>query len=257
MPADHKAKLYVVPGSHPSMAGRLMLEHKGIPYRRVDLLAAIHKPILRLLGFRETTVPALRIDGRRLQDTVKISRALDELQPDPPLFPPVDDPARPAVEAAEHWGEAVLQDVPRRLSWWALTRDREPIRSFSEGFRLHVPLGLAIRTAGPILWAEVKINGATDDAVREDLAALPALLQQADDWLRDGTLGREPATAADYQVATSVRLLMCFEDLNGAIPAALKTWADTLVPDFPGRVPHVFPAEWLSGLPAPATDGTR
>ena len=26
------ATLYVIPGSHPSMAARLMLEHKGIEY---------------------------------------------------------------------------------------------------------------------------------------------------------------------------------------------------------------------------------
>jgi hypothetical protein len=35
-----KAALYVIPGSHPSLAGRLMLEHKGIPYKRVDIAPA-------------------------------------------------------------------------------------------------------------------------------------------------------------------------------------------------------------------------
>ena len=30
-------KLYSIPGSHPAAAARAMLEHKGIPYRRVDL----------------------------------------------------------------------------------------------------------------------------------------------------------------------------------------------------------------------------
>ena len=73
------ARLYVVPGSHPSMSGRLMLEHKRLEYRRVDLLPAIHKPLLRLLGFPGTTVPALRIEGRRIQGTLEISRALDAL----------------------------------------------------------------------------------------------------------------------------------------------------------------------------------
>ena len=57
-------KLYVVPGSHPSMTGRLMLEHKGIAYRRVDLIPALHKPILRALGFPSNTVPAVVIDGK-------------------------------------------------------------------------------------------------------------------------------------------------------------------------------------------------
>ena len=31
------ATLYVIPGSHPAMVARRMLELKGIPYKRVDL----------------------------------------------------------------------------------------------------------------------------------------------------------------------------------------------------------------------------
>ncbi len=32
-----KVKLYGIPGSHPVMSARLMLDHKGIPYDRRDL----------------------------------------------------------------------------------------------------------------------------------------------------------------------------------------------------------------------------
>jgi hypothetical protein len=31
-----RATLFAVPASHPSLAAQLMLEHKGIDYRRVD-----------------------------------------------------------------------------------------------------------------------------------------------------------------------------------------------------------------------------
>jgi glutathione S-transferase len=240
--------LYVVPGSHPSMAGRLMLEHKGVAYRRVDLLPALHKPILRALRFNDTTVPALRLDGRRLQSTLRISRELEALVPDPPLFP--SDPAdRAVVEEAERWGEEVLQSVPRRLSWWALRRDRSAMRSFSEGFRLHVPLGPAIALGAPIVWVEVKINGADDAAIQADLAALPALLDRVDGWLAEGVLGRSPATAADYQIATSVRLLLCFDDLTEMLePRPCASYARALVPEFPGLVPAgIVPASWLAG----------
>ena len=108
------------------MAGRLMLEHKGIAYHRVDLIPGLHKPILRVLGFKDTTVPALRIDGRRIQSTLRISRALDELCPDPPLFLE-DEAARAAVEEAERWGERQLQPVSRRLGWWAARRNRSAL----------------------------------------------------------------------------------------------------------------------------------
>ena len=243
-----QATLFVVPGSHPSMAGRLMLEHKGIAYRRVDLIPALHKPILRALRFGDTTVPALRIDGRRLQHTVEISRALDELQPDPPLFP-AGAPARAAVEAAERWGEETLQPVPRRLSWWALRRDRRPMRSMAEGARLRVPLGLAIRTAQPIVWVEARINRADDAAIKADLAALPAMLDRVDALLGDGVLGGRSLTAADYQIATSVRLLLCFDDLRAAIdrrPAG--DYARAVVREFPGVISPVLPAAWIADL---------
>ena len=42
-----EAKLYVIPGSHPSWSAKLMLEHKGIPYKRVDLMPVISKGLLR------------------------------------------------------------------------------------------------------------------------------------------------------------------------------------------------------------------
>ncbi len=239
------ATLFVVPGSHPSMAARLMLERKQIHHRRVDLLPAIHKPLLLALGFKSTTVPALRIDGRRLQSTLTISRALEELRPEPALFPS-DPRRRAAVEEAEAWGEAVLQPLPRRLSWWALARDRSALRSFAEGARLHVPLGLAIRTAAPIIAVERRINAATDDRVRADMAALPGLLDHIDELLASGLLGGAEPNAADYQIATSVRLLLCFDDLRASIEARpAGAYAISVCPQFPGRVAPVIPAEWL------------
>jgi glutathione S-transferase len=54
-------------------------------------------------------------------------------------------------------------------------------------------------------------------------------------------LGGNPPTAADYQIATSIRLLLCFDDLRDEIerrPAG--EYARTLVKDFPGRVPPVL-----------------
>src|SRR5689334_2485356 len=230
------------------MAGRLMLEHKGIAYRRVDLIPGLHKPLLRALRFGGTTVPALSIDGRRIQSSLELSRVLEEMRPEPPLFP-ADPAASARVEEAEAWGEAVLQPIPRRLSWWALRRDRAAMRSFAEGARLHVPLGPAIRTAGPIVWAEQRINGADDEAVRKDLAILPSLLDRVDSLLAEGVLGGNPPTAADYQIATSVRLLLCFDDLREGIdrrPAGGH--ARALVTDFPGRVPRVFPSDWIANL---------
>src|SRR6266511_2447118 len=102
--------LYWFPQSNPSQAVRLMLELKEIEFEPKSLIPGLHPLQVRAAGFRGRTVPALRLNGRRVQGSLEISRALEELQPEPPLFP--EDPERrAAVEEAERWGEAVLQPV--------------------------------------------------------------------------------------------------------------------------------------------------
>ena len=81
------ARLFVIPGSHPSLAARLMLERKGIDYKRVDLVPVVSKAVLRAARFPGVTVPALKLNGRRVQGTRQIAQALDELHPEPPLWP--------------------------------------------------------------------------------------------------------------------------------------------------------------------------
>ena len=116
------ATLYGIPGSHPVYATMLMLRAKGVPYRRIDLPQWFHRPMLRALRFPGTTVPALVIDGRRLQTTKAIARALEEIRPEPPLLPA--DPARRAqVEAVETWCDGDFQQMGRRLVYWALARN--------------------------------------------------------------------------------------------------------------------------------------
>ena len=61
--------------------------------------------------------------------------------------------------------------------------------TFLEGTRMVIPNWLAIKTSAPIIWLEILINRAHDAVVREDLAGLPAALDQVDGWIRDGTLG--------------------------------------------------------------------
>jgi glutathione S-transferase len=103
-----KARLYVIPASHPSIAVQLMLEQKGIAYKRTDLLPVISKGALRAFGFPGKTVPALKIDGSKVQGSRQIARELERLRPEPPLFPP-DPEQRATVEEAERFGDEELQ----------------------------------------------------------------------------------------------------------------------------------------------------
>lgn len=243
-----EARLYVIPGSHPSMAARLMLETKGIQYKRTDLMPVISKGVLRGLGFPRNTVPAIKIDGRRVQGTGEIARELDRIQPEPPLLP--SDPAqRSAVEEAERFGDQELQPPVRAILWWALRKDKAPLRSYSEGAKLGIPIGLALKTATPIVAASAHFNEATDDNVRRGLATLPAMLQKIDDWIAAGVIGGEQPNVADFQIAPSLRLAMTLDDLRPAIESRpAGELAKRVVPTYPGKTPPVLPPAWLQPL---------
>ena len=245
-----EARLYVIPGSHPSRTVQTMLDRKGIEYKRVDLLPVISKGVVRIAGFPGITVPALKLDGRKLQGSREIARELDRLVPEPPLFP-ADPAARLAVEQAERWGDEALQPVARRVLWNALRRDRSPLVSYSEGARLGIPIGLAVKTAAPIVALSARLNDASDEKVRADLAALPGMLQRIDDWIAEGVLGGDELNAADLQIATSLRLLMSLADLRPAIESRpAGKLALRAAPDYPGDAPPVLPAAWLEPLRA-------
>jgi glutathione S-transferase len=244
------ATLYVIPGSHPAMVARRMLELKGIPYKRVDLMPVISRGALRALRFPSNTVPSLKIGDMKLTGSREIARELDRIRPEPALYPP-DPDQRVAVEDAERWGDEDLQAPVRRILWNALKRDRAPLRSYAEGAKLGVPIGLAVKTAAPIVAAASRMNSADDEAVRADLAALPGQLQRVDDWIAEGVLGRDPPTAADLQIGASLRLAMTLDDLRPAIeqrPAGQM--ALHAIPEFPGQAPPVLPPAWLEPLRA-------
>jgi glutathione S-transferase len=243
-----KATLLRVPGSHPSFAAELMMKRKGIEVRRIDLVAAIHKPIVRAMGFPAATVPAVFLDGQRLQGTASIAWALDALIPEPPLWP--HDPAeRAAVERAERWGDLVLQPEARRVTWAALKRDHSTLDTFLVDANLGVPDSVALAAASPVVWLASRVNRVSTKSTERDLAALGDRLDRVDALIGDGVLDGERLNTADYQIATSVRLLLTLDDLKPAIePRPAGRHALRVVPEFPGRVPAVFPGEWMRSV---------
>jgi glutathione S-transferase len=246
-----KVTLYVVSGSNASMTGRLLLDHKGVEYELKELVPGAHVAILKALGFPGVTVPAVKIDGRRVQGTRPITRAVEELCPDPPLFP-ADPGRREAIEEAERFGEGELQHAARRLFYCAGRRDSANFKSVVLGRETTLgAVGKLVVTAGArgILWAATQGHGATDEVCRQAIENLPGMLDRIDAWIEQGLLDAEVLTAADFQVGTNLRLLLLFEDLAPWIegrPAARL--ARRVAPVYPGRVRAVFPPEWLESL---------
>jgi glutathione S-transferase len=238
----------VIPASHPSIAVALMLEHKGIAYKRTDLFPVMSKGIVRALGFPGKTVPALKIESRKLQGSREISRALEQIRPEPALFP-ADPERRAAVEEAERFGDEELQHPIRQITWWAIKKDSSSLRSYSEGAKLGIPIGLAVRTAAPIVALSARFNEATDENVRRDLAALPGLLDRVDAWIETGVLNGEQLNAADFQIAPSIALAMTYDDLRPSIESRpAGKLALRVAPNYPGKSPPILPPAWLQQL---------
>jgi glutathione S-transferase len=209
------ARLYVILGSHAARTGILLMDHKGIDYELKALPPGAQRT-LRLRGFPGGTVPALDWDGRKVQTSIEIARFLDEVRPDPPLFPA--DPARRArIEEIERWVDEVFQMDSRRLlfagglDWPGELADcgddgrMGPLLSRTRrGRRFALRLGTAV----------FKVNR---DAERRLLDRLPEQLDRIDGWIEEGVLNGDELNAADYWVAAHVGVLTYRADLRPEI----------------------------------------
>src|SRR5262245_25375689 len=158
----------------------MMLDQKGLPYEMVWLPGGIHPFLVRMRGFRGGTVPAMKIDGRRLQNSREMSRALDELRADPPLFPS-DPELQVAVEDAERWGETELQQIVRRIGLWVIAHRPKT--------RVIIARDLGIRFPRFAAW----VNGPfahrlanrvdADQLVDQAIADVPTALDHADELM--------------------------------------------------------------------------
>lgn len=238
-PAEYEdVRLYMLAVSHPARTAQRMLQHKRVPHRLVYLLPGIHPGLLRFAGFSRSTVPALDLGESKVQGSRSISRALDAFRPEPRLFPQDPEP-RASVEEAERWGEEELQEVPRRIFRWA-TAHQQPVRRWL-GQLSGVPApGLAGTLNAPLARRFARGSGADEERVREDIAQLPATLDRVDRLIESGVIGSPAPNAADFQIGSSVRLLMTFAQLRPLVE--MRPSAELALRLFP-RYPEPNPAE--------------
>jgi glutathione S-transferase len=244
--------LYVIPGSHACRSAMLMLEHKRLPYRRVEVLTLLHPVVARLYGFdaggqaraagtkgtlglrlgdRLATVPGLASNGERVSTNHGIARFLDERHPEPPLFP-ADPEGRSAVEAVERWANETLQMAARRILLPAALRDPSGFSRRAADGRLGNLLyqhAYARRLVLPLLG---RVFSAGPAAERKLLAGFPAMLDRIDAWIADGVLGQAQLNAADFMVAPSLALILYRPDVLPVFEGrpALKL-VDRLLPE--------------------------
>lgn len=247
----HQVKFYGFSGSHPCEAVCSAAEFKEVEFQKVEVPPALHRIIMRVT-FGGTRVPAAKIDGRKVQGTSQIFQALDEMKPEPPLFP-ADPAARERVTAAEQWGEGEFQDVGRRLIWARLSRSPETVQAWIEGSNRKGLMRTIKVWLAPTMSHVAKFgNGATDEQVQKDLNDLPELLDQVDALIAEGVIGGDQPNAADFQIFSSVGMWMNMRDVRPAIehrPCGIA--AARLFPQYKGVVPTgLLPEAWFTQLHA-------
>jgi glutathione S-transferase len=248
------ARLYLVHGSHPCATVEKAFAIKGLPLKRVELVASTQPLVMKAL-FGARTVPGVKFaDGEKVQGSRAILRALEDRVASPPLY---DGPAGPAaIEEAERWGDEVFQAIPRRLLWAAFGVHPRAMHAFQEGARSpKLPLPVVLAAAKVVLPIERRLNDVTDAGVRGDLAELPSLLDQVDQYVADGVLNGEQPNAADLQIAPTIRLLYALDDVRPLIEgrpaeAFAFRWFDRPVATVPAGALPVDAATQAATLPA-------
>jgi len=234
--------LHVLPPSHPSRAAEEAIKFKGLAYEKVDLVAGEHvAAIEEIYGVGKRTVPGLVVDGEPVHGSRPIIAKLEEIAPEPPLFPAeIAD----AVREAERWGDEELQQLGRNLAWGALYFRPEAMGTIGGAGQLD-PAGtdFAIR----FIRATWKHHEITAARIATDLEGLPAKLDHVDELAAEGIVGGEAPTAADLQIASTLRVFLIIGDLAELMadrPA--EEIARRWFPEYPGAIPAgAFPAGWV------------
>ena len=236
--------LHVLPPSHPCMTARAALQHKGLEFEEVALIPGEHNAEMeRIYGEGNRTVPGLLVDGEPVHGSRAILDRLEELAPEPPLYP---EPIADAVREAERWGDAELQDLGRRLTWGPLHFRPEAMGTFAaEGAPSLDPAGTDF--AIKFLRAAWRYHDITAQRLADDLAGLPAKLEHVDALARDGVIGGDQPNAADLQIGATVRVLLTVGDLRPLIEGRpCELVARRWFPGYVGEIPAgAFPAGWV------------
>lgn len=240
-----QARLYGFSISNAASTARLMLAFKGIETKWVEVLPGLHPLLLRGFGFKRGTVPALKLDGRKIEGSLEIAQALEAAVPEPSLYP--TDPAkRRAVEEAERWGEAELQMVPRRIFRWVFAHDNGARAHVAKELGMPLPSLVGALNQPIARWTATRVD-ADEAHARANLAGLRDTLDRVDRLIADGVIGDPDApNAADFQIAPSIRSLDAVGELAPLFEGRpCETLARRLMPDFPDAPPNLLRPELL------------
>ena len=105
-------RLYRAPWSTNVERVTLALGHKGLEPESIWIDYADRTPVEQVSG--QPLVPVVDFDGEVVFDSAQIIRRLDELHPDPPLFP-ADRTRRTEMEIFIEWFNGIWKQPPNEI----------------------------------------------------------------------------------------------------------------------------------------------
>jgi glutathione S-transferase len=238
--------LHVLPFSHPSRAARRALELKGLEFELVELAPGPHSATMReLYGEGNETVPGLLVGHEAVHGSRAIFARLEQLRPDPPLYP------TEAVREADRWGDAELQPLGRHLAWGALHFRPELLGRLLGGEQLDpAATDHAIR----FIRGAWKYHGISCTVIAEGLAGLPGKIRHIEELIAEGVLDGEQPNAADLQIGSTIDVLLSIGDVRPIVAGTgaerlARRWFTPYEDEMPAGA---FPAGWVPATTAPA-----
>lgn len=106
-----------IPVSHYNEKARWALDCKGIDYELRAPMPGLHRfAAMRLTRGKHDRLPVMELDGKRVGDSTAIIAALEELRPDPPLYPADPGERKQALELEDYFDEELAPRI-RRFLW--------------------------------------------------------------------------------------------------------------------------------------------
>jgi glutathione S-transferase len=220
--------LHQFPFSHYNEKARWALDWKGIAHERIDYLPGPHAPQMQRLS-GQLQVPVLQIGARTIAGSAAIIDALEELRPEPALYP--HDPAlcERALELQRHFDDEVGPRV-RRALFSVLLREPAYTCAIFAG-RRSAPVRAAYRALFPITKQVMGRSMSVFDAraVDEAFAATHAALDLiARSVGPSGYLIGDSFSVADLTAAANVALLVRVDHPDMArpepVPASVRAF---------------------------------
>jgi glutathione S-transferase len=203
-------ELYQFELSHYCEKVRFVLDYKGLPYRKIEVVPGLGQwDLYRLSGQRQ--VPVLRDGATVIADSTAIVRHLEQQYPDRPVIP-TDSPQQGLCWLLEEWADASLGVKGRIALLGSLGKNpalakalipeqtppalRQPLEGWMDSWLAPRPGGFG---ADWLPWLGAGLGLETPDQVladlRQDLSALCQILKEQPFLVTDSP------TLADFAVA--------------------------------------------------------